>query len=63
MFPHEVGDFGQIDPECGQFVCEGNIYRDEPLASVAKHYPPVVSDPVDELKIDTSIFTCMSALP
>lgn len=59
----EVGDFGQIDPETGQFVYEGNIYRDETLASTAKNYPPEVHDPVDEFKIDSSIFTCMSASP
>ncbi len=61
--PHKVGDFGQIDPETGQFVCEGNIFRDEPLASATKNYPPVVHDPVDEFKIDSSILTCMSAPP
>jgi hypothetical protein len=61
--PHKVGDFGQIDPETGQFVCEGNIYRDEALASTAKNYPPEAHDPVDEFKIDSSIFTCMSASP
>jgi len=61
--PIEVGDYGQIDPETGQFVCEGNIYRDEPLASITKNYPPVAYDPVYELKIDSSFSTCMSTPP
>ncbi|KAI0281709.1 hypothetical protein BC826DRAFT_1068607 [Russula brevipes] len=59
----EVGDFGRIDPETGQFVCEGNIYRDEPLASITKSYPPTVTEPVQEYKIDTSSTTRLSALP
>ncbi|KAH9042231.1 hypothetical protein EDB85DRAFT_2286015 [Lactarius pseudohatsudake] len=49
----EVGDFGQINEETGQFVREGNIYRDEPLASIAKDYPPVVYDPIPEFRIDS----------
>jgi len=61
--PIEVGDYGQIDPETGQFVCEGNIYRDEPLASITKNYPSVAYDPVYELKIDSSFSTCMSTPP
>jgi len=59
----EVGDFGRIDPENGQFICEGNIYRDEPLASIAKDYPPVVHDPEYELKIDTSFLACSTRAP
>jgi hypothetical protein len=51
--PRKVGDFGQIDKENGQFVREGNIYRDEPLASIAKDYPPVVYDPIPEFRIDS----------
>jgi len=59
----KAGDFGQIDPETGQFVCEGNIYRDEPLASIAKDYPAMITEPVYELKIDSSSATRMSTLP
>ena len=59
----KAGDFGQIDPETGQFVCEGNIYRDEPLASIAKDYPAKITEPVYELKIDSSSATRMSTLP
>lgn len=59
----KVGDFGRIDPENGQFICEGNIYRDEPLASIAKDYPPVVHDPEYELKIDTSFLACSTRAP
>ena len=64
-FPHgsKAGDFGQIDPETGQFVREGNIYRDEPLASIAKDYPPETTEPVYELKIDSGSTTRMSTLP
>jgi len=64
--PHkriEVGDFGRIDPENGQFICEGNIYRDEPLASIAKDYPPVIHDPEYEHKVDTSFLTCLTRPP
>jgi hypothetical protein len=49
----EVGDFGEIDKETGQFIREGNIYRDEPLASIAKDYPPVVYDPIPEFRVDS----------
>ena len=59
----QAGDFGEIDPETGQFVCEGNIYRDEPLASIAKDYPAVTTEPVYELKIDSGTATRMSTLP
>jgi len=59
----KVGDFGRIDPENGQFICEGNIYRDEPLASIAKDYPPVVHDPEYEHKIDTSFIACSTRSP
>jgi hypothetical protein len=58
-----VGDFGQIDSETGQFICEGNIYRDEPLSSIAKDYLPVIHDPVYEYKVDTSFTACMSTPP
>jgi len=59
----KAGDFGQIDPETGQFVREGNIYRDEPLASIAKDYPPQTTEPVYELKIDSGSTSRMSTLP
>jgi len=59
----EVGDFGRIDPETGQFVREGNIYKDEPLASVMKEYPPLVYGTVYEHKIDSSTSTRRSRLP
>ncbi|KAH9996386.1 hypothetical protein BJV74DRAFT_827885 [Russula compacta] len=59
----EVGDFGYIDRESGQFVREGNIYRDEPLASIAKDYAPIVYEPVHEHKVDSSTHTRMSKLP
>lgn len=49
----KVGDFGEIDKETGQFIREGNIYRDEPLASIAKDYPPVVYDPIPEFRVDS----------
>jgi hypothetical protein len=62
-FHTKVGDFGRIDPENGQFICEGNIYRDEPLASIAKDYPPAVHDPEYELKIDTSFLACSTRAP
>ena len=62
-FLHEVGDIGRIDPETGHFVSEGNIYRDEPLASAARRHLPEVHDPVDEIKIESSISTGMSAPP
>jgi hypothetical protein len=59
----KAGDFGQIDPETGQFVREGNIYQDEPLASIAKDYPPETTEPIYELKIDSGSTTRMSTLP
>lgn len=59
----KVGDFGYIDRESGQFVREGNIYRDEPLASIAKDYPPNIYEPVHEHKVDSSTNTRMSKLP
>ncbi len=42
---------------------EGNIYRDEPLASIAKDYPPQTTEPVYELKIDSGSTSRMSTLP
>ncbi|KAH9954671.1 hypothetical protein BC827DRAFT_1272422 [Russula dissimulans] len=59
----EVGDFGRIDPETGQFVREGNIYQDEPLASITKEYPPLIYGTVHEHKIDSSTSTRRSRLP
>jgi len=61
--PFKAGDYGQIDPETGQFVREGSIYQDEPLASIAKDYPAKITEPVHELKIDSSSATRMSTLP
>ncbi|KAH9971926.1 hypothetical protein BGW80DRAFT_1317249 [Lactifluus volemus] len=59
----EVGDFGQFDRETGQFICEGNIYRDEHLASLMKDYPPQVDEPEYEHRIDTNFTARMSTLP
>jgi len=59
----EVGDFGRLDPETGQFVREGNIYQDEPLASVAKDYQPLVYGAVYEHKVDSSTTTRKGKLP
>ncbi|KAI0259829.1 hypothetical protein BC834DRAFT_597900 [Gloeopeniophorella convolvens] len=50
----QVGDYGKIDFDTGQLVVEGNIYRDEPLASTMKLYPPVSHAPIPEYKVDSS---------
>jgi hypothetical protein len=68
LFLHgsNAGDFGRIDPESGQFVRESNIYQDEPLASIAKDYPPETTELVYKLKIDRWLYystTRMSMLP
>jgi hypothetical protein len=59
----KVGDFGEIDKETGQFIREGNIYRDEPLASIAKDYPPVVYDPLPEYRIDSGFIPLVHTPP
>ncbi|EJD00042.1 uncharacterized protein FOMMEDRAFT_142519 [Fomitiporia mediterranea MF3/22] len=38
---HEVGDFGGINKDTGEFEKEGNLYRDSSIAAITARYPPI----------------------
>jgi len=52
--PIEVGSYGHVDRETGEFNWEGSVYKNEATAGLAAQFPPVKAEPIDSYLVQSS---------
>ena len=50
----QVGDYGTVDKETGQFEKEGNIYEDADISKLVAEHPPHIAAPENSWIVSSS---------